>query len=540
MENKYDEEMNSNETSEEKEVRENNGDYHEVNETNDEKKEGGSIYSYSYIHPTPGQENPNETTGYQKGPDEQVRTAYQGNPYQSQAQSQNRYQTENGYQSQNRYQTGNQYEGQYKDPYQNNNNQNNNYQNGYQQGTFYNYQQYGNGTSPRHEKRKPRLTGFKKKLVQTIALALVFGLVTSGVFVGVVKVTGTSTGGSTVVTYKTESIESTAESLSSAESVSDVVDSVMPSIVAITTTSETEVQSFFGSQVQETQGAGSGIIMGQDDDYIYIATNNHVVADSIELSVTFVDNETVKAEVKGTDSGSDLAVVQVAIKDIPEATQKEIKVAVLGSSSDLSVGQTVIAIGNALGYGQSVTQGVVSALNRSVTVEDTTNTLIQTDAAINPGNSGGALLNTKGEVIGINSAKYSETSVEGMGFAIPIDDAETILKAIISRESVDESERGYLGIYGQDVTEDIASVYNLPVGVYISDFADNSAAKAAGLNNGDIITKIDEFEVSTMAELQSQLQYYKAGQKVTITAMVNKNGTYKEKTYTVTLNAKSE
>lgn len=386
-------------------------------------------------------------------------------------------------------------------------------------------------------KRMRKSGGFAKTMAKVVAIAVVFGLVSSAVFIGVVKVTGGEvTKGGSVVMYQDKSVESNAKQLSSATDVPAVVDAVMPSIVAITNTSEQEVQGFFfGSQTQKVQYAGSGILVGEDDNNLYIVTNNHVVADALELKVTFVDNESVEAEVKGTDAGKDLAVVTVKKSALKSSTKDAIKLATIGDSSSAKVGESVIAIGNALGYGQSVTTGVVSALNRSITVEDISTSFMQTSAAINPGNSGGALLNSKGEVIGINSAKIVDEQTEGMGYAIPINDAQPIVEALISRELVDEKEKGALGIYPQDISQDIASVYNLPVGVYIQDMVKDGAAAKAGLVQGDIITAIDGFEVKTTADLQGQLRYYKAGTEVEITAQVKEGGKYVEKKVKVTL-----
>lgn len=320
----------------------------------------------------------------------------------------------------------------------------------------------------------------------------------------------------------------------------------MPSIVAITNNSTATYKSFFGqSYSQEVQSCGSGIIISQNDEYLFIATNNHVVQDAEALTVQFYDDTTVSAEVKGTDASDDLAVVQVAISSIEKDTLSNIKVATI-AQEELAVGQAAIAIGNALGYGQSVTTGVISALGRTITVQDSstgttvTNTnLIQTDAAINPGNSGGALLNAKGEVIGINSAKYSDTQVEGIGYAIPMSDALPIIEQLITREKVDEAQSGYLGIIGQNVSSDVASAYNMPEGIYIYRVIAGSAAEEAGLRQGDIIVKLDARQVTTMSELQELLTYYKQGQEVTVTIQrMNENG-YEEKEITVTLGGRS-
>lgn len=424
--------------------------------------------------------------------------------------------------------------------YNNYNNYNDNDNN-----TTHNEQEYYAAGTPYMQqeppKKKRKLQGFPKTMVKVVAGALVFGLVSSGVFIGVVKLAGgevSNTGA--VVMYKDGSVESNVKQLSSATDVPSIVDASMPSIVAITNTSEQEVPSFFfGNQSQQVQSAGSGIIIGENDTYLYIVTNNHVVEGTVELKVTFSDNETVSATVKGTDSGKDLAVVTVKKSDLKDSTKKAIKIATMGDSKELKVGEEVIAIGNALGYGQSVTTGVVSALNRNVNVENVSTNAIQTNAAINPGNSGGALLNSKGEVIGINSAKMVSEDTEGIGYAIPISDAQPIVEALISREKVADGEKGALGIYPQDISEDIASVYNLPVGVYIQDLVPGGAAAKAGLVQGDIITAIDSFEVKTTADLQSQLQYYKAGTEVEVTVQVKDGGKYKEKKVKVTLQKNS-
>ncbi|MBE5905421.1 MAG: trypsin-like serine protease [Lachnospiraceae bacterium] len=392
------------------------------------------------------------------------------------------------------------------------------------------------------EMPRPRKSSeFGKLIKKSVAAGLVFGLVTSGVFFGVMKATGydvESVGNA--VMYQSEKVGSNAKQLSTASTISDIVDASMPSVVAITNTTQQEVPDFFfGTQTKEVPSAGSGIIIAEDEKYLYIATNNHVVDSSVDNKVTFSDNETVEATVKGTNASKDLAVVAVKLNDLKDSTKKTIKVATMGDSSKCKVGDPVIAIGNALGFGQSVTQGCVSALNRSVTVENITNTLMQTDAAINGGNSGGALLNAKGEVIGINSAKYSGEGVEGMGYAIPINDAKAIIESLISMEAVAEGEQGYLGIYPQDITEDIASVYNMPEGIYIRELVPGGAAAQAGLQSGDIITKIDNFEIHTTTDLQAQLKYYKAGSEVTITAQVKDGGKYTEKKFKVVLQRNS-
>ena len=413
------------------------------------------------------------------------------------------------------------------------------------------YQHY---ETPKQKKKWFHGGGFKQKMVRCVALALVFGLVAGGVFVGTgyagMKALGidnnskaqTSDTKSVSTTKITGTTTGTKNSTTTSSDISGIVDEVMPSIVAITNMTEVQYRDFFGRvQNYEGESAGSGIIISQDDQYLYIVTNNHVVSDATTLTVCFYDDQTVSAEVKGTDSSSDLAVVAVKLSDISSDTMKAIKVATVGDSDSIKVGDTAIAIGNALGYGQSVTTGVISALNRGVTLEDetsgetVTNGLIQTDAAINPGNSGGALLNVEGQVIGINSAKYSDTAVEGMGYAIPMSKAEPIINDLINREAVDESESAYLGISGADITDDVANTYNMPNGIYVTKVAEGSAAEKAGIQKGDILTEFDGKDVTSMENMQEILKYYKAGKKVKVKVQVAENVTYKEKELTVKL-----
>lgn len=454
---------------------------------------------------------------------------------------------------------------------------NNAYQNGnaYQRGT---YQQsgaaqgnpYGNGVYQEHfyqtqsakkEKKKKERNpgGFGVKLAKCAALALVFGLVSGVVFEGVHLASNgifgetdhqSQSAAGSVLTQSDSGGKVQATATSStyvATDVSDIVEAVMPSIVAITNVSETEYQSFWGGrQKYESTSCGSGIIVSQDEDYLYIATNNHVVEGANSLTVNFNDDSTVSAEVKGTDPSTDLAVIRVARNSIEAETMDNIKVATLGSSDSLKVGEASIAIGNALGYGQSVTTGCISALNREVSIADSqsntnyTAELIQTDAAINPGNSGGALLNAAGEVIGINSVKYSDTDVEGIGYAIPISTAMPIIEDLITKEKVDESDSAYLGIAGVDVTSDVSQTYNMPTGVYVAQVTGGSAAEQAGIQKGDIITSFDGKEVSSMEDLSMKLQYYKAGTTVDVTIQRASNGEYVEQTISVTLGKKSK
>ena len=417
-----------------------------------------------------------------------------------------------------------------------------------------NYGTYGSNPKPEKKKKERKPGGFGKQLAKCAALALVFGLVAGGVMTGVNyasgKVLGTTNAGNVQASLTTgddSTVQPTAISSSYvATDVSDIVDEVMPSIVAITNVSQTEYQSFWGqSKTYESTSCGSGIIVSQDKEYLYVATNNHVVEGANSLTVTFANDDTVSAEIKGTDPSTDLAVVKVALSSIKDDTMSAIKVATLGSSDTLKVGESCIAIGNALGYGQSVTTGVISALNREVSVSDSSSStnytaeLIQTDAAINPGNSGGALLNTAGEVIGINSVKYSDTSVEGIGYAIPMDTAKPIIEELITNEKVDESNSAYLGIAGVDVTSDVAKTYNMPTGVYVAQVMEGAAAEQAGIQKGDIITKFDGKDVTSMEKLSYNMQYYAAGTTVDVVIERSSNGQYEEQTISVTLGKKN-
>ena len=388
----------------------------------------------------------------------------------------------------------------------------------------------------------------KKKMPnwgKAFCLGLVFGLTAGVAFQGVNwagnKITGDS--GKTQEVKQASTVNTTQLSQSSSTVTADVsaiVEKVMPSVVSITNLSVQEVQSFFGSiQQQESTSVGSGIIISQNDSELLIVTNNHVVEGANTLTVTFDDGESVEANIKGTDAAKDLAVVAVPLDSIEDSTMEAIAVASLGDSDALQVGEPAIAIGNALGYGQSVTTGIISALNRDLEMEGFDSKLIQTDAAINPGNSGGALLNANGEVIGINTVKVNANAVEGMGSAIPISDASEVITNLMNRETrtkVSEDEQGYLGIEGADVSSDSAQMYNMPVGVYISNVIDNGGAKEAGLSKGTIITELDGITIDSMSTLKEQLQYYKAGETVTLTVQVpNSRGEYTEQEVSVTL-----
>lgn len=388
------------------------------------------------------------------------------------------------------------------------------------------------------------------KPVKLVCAGVAFGLVASvtfqtGNYVGTKVFGTTTTNGKTAKTAQTvDGAKLTTSSSSTGTSdVATIAKNAMPSIVSITNMSVQEVQSFFGgTQQQESTSVGSGIIIGQTDSELLILTNNHVVEGNEKLTVSFVDNESVEANVKGTDSTKDLAVVAVKISDVKDSTMDEIAVATMGDSSKLEVGEQVVAIGNALGYGQSVTSGIVSATERTLDGYEG-GTLIQTDAAINPGNSGGALLNSNGEVIGINTAKVATDSVEGMGYAIPISDASDTIQNLMNQETktkVSEAEQGYLGIQGVDVSDESAKMYNMPTGVYISDVVKNGGAQQAGLTKGSVITGLEGTTISDMNPLKEQLQYYRVGDKVKVTVQVpGNNGEYTEKTVEVTLGSKS-
>ena len=388
---------------------------------------------------------------------------------------------------------------------------------------------------------------FWKKGVAVVASAAVFGGVAGGAFYGIAgnqikkldALTNTTTEvASTTSAATTESLSLTSTaSIGNGMDVSTIAENVMPSVVAINISAIVEQQGMFGyTQQYEAEGSGSGIIIGENDSELLMVTNNHVVSDATTVNVTFADGESYEAQVKSTDSDTDLAIVVVKLSDIKESTMNQIKIATIGDSDSLKVGEQVVAIGNALGYGQSVTTGIVSAKDRT----NSTNTtpLIQTDAAINPGNSGGALLNMKGEVIGINSSKYSDTTVEGMGYAIPITAVQDRLDDLMNRqtrEKVDESEKGYLGISCATVSSDVSEAYGIPEGVLVTDVASKSAAEKAGIKANYVITKIDGQSISSAEELTEKLNYYAVGETVPITYEYLKDDAYVEKTVDVTL-----
>lgn len=432
------------------------------------------------------------------------------------------------------------------------------YSGGTENNNSYGEYHYSNGSnSDKHDKKDGGKNKFMKSLALCIVLALVFGVVAGAAFqvTGYIgsKVTTSEASSDQVITDSSEvekalenagqtTTTTSGDSVSTVYDVSAVAEAAMPSLVSITNMGEQEIQSFFGTYTQASESSGTGIIVGKNDDELLIATNNHVVEGSEQLNVCFIDNEIVSALVKGTDATNDLAVIAVSLSDIPEETLNKITIAQLGDSDSLKIGEPVIAIGNALGYGQSVTTGVISALDREVTIENMTSSLIQTDAAINPGNSGGALLNMQGQVIGINSAKLASSQVEGMGYAIPISTAEPIIDDLMNRKTrttVDEDKRGYLGISGVDVTSDISKQMGIPTGAYVAAVVDGSAADKAGLKKGDVITKFDGSGVSSMTSLKELMSYYEAGETVDITFKRADNGEYTEQTVQITLSDQS-
>ncbi len=416
-------------------------------------------------------------------------------------------------------------------------------------------------------------SGRGKKALTVVCLGLVFGVTAGAAFSVPVTIANKELKATKLEIQQMQeslnaagsgkkSLSTTADSLNasnalynnnSAANVTAIANNCLPSVVSITNRGVTEVRTMFGTYQQDAESSGSGIIIGENETELLIVTNYHVVSGSSELSVVFSydedsdDPSLVSARVKGYEADKDLAVIAVSLDDITDEMRSKIKIATIGDSSNLVLGQEVVAIGNALGYGQSVTTGIISALGRNVTVSDDnggsiTNKLIQTDAAINPGNSGGALLNMNGELIGINSVKVSSSSVEGMGYAIPISDVQSIIEELMLKETRDvvaEEKQGYLGINPIDVTNDIYEAYDMPVGVYIYNIYEGSPAEAAGLVKGNIITKFDGQTIKNREALMSLLTYYRAGETVEIVAMVQSAEGYVEKTFQVTLGTKA-
>lgn len=439
----------------------------------------------------------------------------------------------------------------------------------YQYGNTYpNYTQMDTGKHKKKKEKKPHSGGFLKKALVCVSLGLLFGLFAGAGLYIVQAATGVIGSAVTTVESTEETVQATAgrdaqggaaataggtetdsgirttDSITTiVADVSEVVKEVMPAIVSINN-HYTEKMSYFGqTMTSEADASGSGIIVGQNDTELLIVSNYHVIENADELTVQFTEGSEAKASIKGTDPDMDLAVIAVPVSDVDNAALQEIAVATLGDSDSLTVGEPAIAIGNSLGYGQSVTTGVISALNRNIQLSDGTDgTFIQTDAAINPGNSGGALLNMKGEVVGINSNKIGGSAVEGMGYAIPISAASPIIAELMLKETknkVAEEERGYLGISGISVTQEVSEAYGMPEGVYISQVYENTAAAAAGLRKGDIIVEFDGDKISSMDALQRELEFYAQGDTVDVTVMTPGAGGYESRTVQLTLGNRS-
>ena len=410
--------------------------------------------------------------------------------------------------------------------------------NGYRQGG-------ADGQPPRRRRKLPKAVKFAGS---AIAFGVIAGLAFFAVNITAGKFVEKSGGQQTIQEQKgisdSAGIKLSQTSSTVMSDVSEIVQKDMPSMVSITNMSVQEVQSFFGGvQQRESESGGTGIIIGKNDSELLIVTNNHVVEGAQTLTVFFVDDTAVEASLKGTDPSKDLAVVAVPLDSIESSTMDVIQIITIGDSNNLQVGEPVIAIGNALGYGQSVTKGIISALDRDLEMEGFDSKLIQTDAAINPGNSGGALLNANGELIGINTVKVNANAVEGMGYAIPISDANEVIEKLMNRTTrtkVPEDEQGYLGIQGVDVTSDSSQMYNMPTGVYIAEVVRKGGADNAGISKGSIITKFDGITIDSMATLQEQLKYFRAGEEVEIVIQVPaSNGEYEEQTVAVTLGKRS-
>lgn len=501
--------------------------WNEVNNENEKKNNEQPVNTQNTQNTQNGAQQPQgEHTGRQVygrlGSGTQNSQPYNGNPN-----------GQNGY-----------YGGQQHQQYYGNQNQ---YTNPYQQYDYYQgHGQNPNGNGNSHHASKKH--SYAKTTALVAAAAILFGVVSGGTMYGVNRAANT------LLPYQSSQVNETigqttqipAANTSTTssngvviEDVSAIVDATLPSVVSITNTQVYQSNTWFGqSQTYEVPSSGSGIIVGQNDSELLIVTNNHVVSDSEGLTVTFADESTADAAIKGTDSEADLAVIAVPLDKVSADTKGKIKAATLGDSDSLKMGQGVIAIGNALGLGQSVTVGHVSALNREIKVDDATKTVIQTDAAINPGNSGGALLNSKGEVIGINEAKYADTSVEGVGYAIPISKAKDIIDDLMTRTTkiaVSESEQGYLGIQLQNIDESMAKMYGMPQGVYVYKIMEDSAAAGSDLHEKDIITKLDGEKISNYADLAKLLTYYKSGDTVTLTVQSLVNGSYQEREVQLTL-----
>lgn len=422
---------------------------------------------------------------------------------------------------------------------------------------------YGTGNPNLDAKQPQKGSGFFKKALLGASLGLLFGMFAGLGFYAVAQGTGllerqtaSQMDVSAIVEKAADEVEArinkaektagavtTTEMAYTGNTVAEITEQVMPAMVSIINTYSQTFNYWGRTYSEESRSSGSGIIVGETDTELLIVSNNHVVADANSLEVTFIDGSTAQALIKGTDADMDLAVIAVQLDSLTDETKAAITVAALGNSDDLVLGEEVIAIGNALGYGQSVTNGIISALNREMTTSDgITSTYIQTNAAINPGNSGGALLNMRGEVIGINSNKIVSSDTEGMGYAIPITTASPIIADLMERQTkikVEDGQSGYLGIANlQTVSEQISSMYGMPVGVYVGTVQEGSAAENAGIRKGDIVVKFDGEKITSITDLQEELQYYHAGTEVKVTIRRVENGEYVEHDMMVTLGAR--
>lgn len=411
----------------------------------------------------------------------------------------------------------------------------------------------GNYENSNNSQKEPKKGGLMRKIALSVSMGLFFGMFAGLGFFAVQEATNKmlpqeSQENVTLVNSDNVAVESesgikltNANTISVIESdVSDMVEEVMPAMVSIVNNYLQEGYTFFGQTYSEEQASsGSGIIVAESDSELLIVTNHHVVADATKLEVSFIDGSIAEAQIKGMDSDMDLAVIAISLDSLTEETKNAISIATLGDSDNLKLGEPVVAIGNALGYGQSVTNGIVSALDREITMDDgSTGRFIQTNAAINPGNSGGALLNIRGEVIGINSNKIGGTAIEGMGYAIPITSASPIIADLMERQTrtkVEEGEAGYMGISLQVVDEQVAMMYNMPQGIYVVDVESGSAADKAGLLKKDIITKFDGEKITSYDDLQNILNYYAAGTSATLTVQRQEAGEYVEYELEITL-----
>ncbi|MCR4717150.1 MAG: trypsin-like peptidase domain-containing protein [Lachnospiraceae bacterium] len=525
----------------------------EINNQNQQEVNNSSPTDTTYHRSYIGENDPNMRT-------------YVNEPNYNQANANAQNQANNNYQSNSNYQTNaNQSSGQFYANYDPNGGAANRtyYQNSTTANQGYNYNpnqnQHVKTVKPKKEKKPHPKLAFVGK-------AALFGLIAGAVAVtmmfGYNKISGKDDVATTTITQPSTSSSSTVKttkgsSTAATSDVATIVENDMPSIVSIKSTFDASASNdysdffywFYGGNQNgnsEPVGSGSGVIISETDKQLMIVTNNHVISDSsygdaTKVQVTFSDDKTVDAVIKGTDSDADLAVLTVNKEDMESSTLDTVKIAVLGDSSEMRVGDQVVAIGNALGYGQSVTTGIVSALDREVQLEDRSMKLLQTDAAINPGNSGGALLNMNGELIGINSVKYASDDVEGMGYAIPMATAEPIINELMNYEAIAEEDSGYLGIYGGDVSSELTSNYGMPEGVWVTKVTEDSPAEKAGIQQRDIIIKFNDREITNMTALQEQIAKKKGGTEVTVTVMrQDESGEYKEHELKVTLGKKSE